>query len=313
MSLDKYLVKLPGLPNPRDKKLAKEGIDPAMVRAANDEIAKVLSPQDASDRGESSSGGARKKRGSYGFYTPEQRAKIGRYAAENGVNVAARKFTKDLGRKVNESTVRGMKDSYLKELHTRANVECLPKQQRGRPLLLGKEADMKVQAFIRAVRDSGGPISTTLVLASAKGLFKKANPPILIEYGGHLKLEKSWARSILQRMNFTKRKGTKAARHRPEDFEIIQGKFHRRIARRVKKYKIPDALVINWDQTGVEVIPSGKWTMNQKGDKQVEIKGIDDKRQYTALLACTLSGELLPPQILYQGTTDRCHPHADFP
>ena len=56
-----------------------------------------------------------------------------------------------------------MKDFYLKELKTHANVECLPKQQHGRPLLLGKEADMKVQAFIRAVHDSGGPISTTLV------------------------------------------------------------------------------------------------------------------------------------------------------
>ena len=165
--------------------LAKEGVDPAMVRAANDEIAKAVSSQDssASDSGESSSGGAKKKRGSYGFYTPGQLAKIGRYAAENGVNVAAGNFTKDLGCKVNESVVRGMKDSYLKELKTCANVECLPKQQSGCPLLLGKEADMKVQAFIRAVRDSGGPISTALVLASAKGLFKKANPPILVEYG----------------------------------------------------------------------------------------------------------------------------------
>ena len=105
MSLDKYLVKLPGLPNPRNEKLAKEGIDPAMVRTANDEIAKVLSSQDARDSGESSSGGVKKKRGSYGFYTPEQRSKTGRYTAENGVNVAAQKFTKDLGCKVNESTV----------------------------------------------------------------------------------------------------------------------------------------------------------------------------------------------------------------
>ena len=43
------------------------------------------------------------------------------------------------------------------------------------------------------------------------------------------------------------------------------------------------------------------------------MKGIDDKRQYTALLACTLAGEMLPPQIIYQGTIERCHANVVFP
>ena len=41
--------------------------------------------------------------------------------------------------------------------------------------------------------------------------------------------------------------------------------------------------------------------------------GTDDKRQITALLACTLSGKLLPPQLIYQGLTDACHPKVNFP
>ena len=44
-----------------------------------------------------------------------------------------------------------------------------------------------------------------------------------------------------------------------------------------------------------------------------ENKGIDDKREITPLLAITLSGTLLPPQLLYEGKTDRCHPHVSFP
>ena len=52
--------------------------------------------------------------------------------------------------------------------------------------------------------------------------------------------------------------------------------------------------------------------MNEKGRRQVEIKGIDDKRQYTALLACTLRGEMLALKIIYQGTTDRCYPNVEF-
>ena len=48
------------------------------------------------------------------------------------------------------------------------------------------------------------------------------------------------------------------------------------------------------------------------GSKQVSITGLEDKRQITALLSCTMSGTLLPPQILYQGKTDQCHPNAQF-
>ena len=33
----------------------------------------------------------------------------------------------------------------------------------------------------------------------------------------------------------------------------------------------------------------------------------------TALLACTLSGSLLPPQLIYAGKTTRCHPVVGFP
>lgn len=45
----------------------------------------------------------------------------------------------------------------------------------------------------------------------------------------------------------------------------------------------------------------------------MSITGLEDKRQITALLSCTMSGKLLPPQILYQGKTDQCHPPTTFP
>ncbi len=36
------------------------------------------------------------------------------------------------------------------------------------------------------------------------------------------------------------------------------------------------------------------------GSKQVAIKGYDDKRQMTVLLAISKAGELLPPQLIYR-------------
>ena len=46
----------------------------------------------------------------------------------------------------------------------------------------------------------------------------------------------------------------------------------------------------------------------------MEIVTIDEKRQITCVLACTLSGHYLPVQLIYQGMTSRCHPcEVSFP
>lgn len=47
--------------------------------------------------------------------------------------------------------------------------------------------------------------------------------------------------------------------------------------------------------------------------KQVDVRGLDDKREITALLGITLAGEMLPTQLIYPGKTDRCHPNVTFP
>ena len=67
------------------------------------------------------------------------------------------------------------------------------------------------------------------------------------------------------------------------------------------------------DETGVRIVPSNDSTMTKKGSKQVEIIGLDDKRQITAVMACSLTGELLPIQLVYGGKTEKCHPRYDFP
>ena len=46
---------------------------------------------------------------------------------------------------------------------------------------------------------------------------------------------------------------------------------------------------------------------------KVNVAGLGDKRQITALFCVTLDGHLLPPQLIYQGTTSMCHPNINFP
>ena len=72
-------------------------------------------------------------------------------------------------------------------------------------------------------------------------------------------------------------------------------------------------LVVNWDQTAAKFVPTSEWTMAEEGSRQVEIFGLEDKREMTVLLTCTLSGTLLPPQLIYGGKTPQCHAKVEFP
>ena len=72
-------------------------------------------------------------------------------------------------------------------------------------------------------------------------------------------------------------------------------------------------MVINFDQTGLNIVPASEWTMDVRGSKQIEITGLEDKRQITAVLACSLTGTLLPLQLIYRGKTPKCHPNFSFP
>ena len=52
--------------------------------------------------------------------------------------------------------------------------------------------------------------------------------------------------------------------------------------------------------------------MEKQGSKHVEITAADDK-QIMAVLAGSLAGDFLLPQLIYKGTTLRCLPSTEFP
>ncbi|CAH1268946.1 Hypp4042 [Branchiostoma lanceolatum] len=45
----------------------------------------------------------------------------------------------------------------------------------------------------------------------------------------------------------------------------------------VRPHDIPDEMILNWDQTGVNIVPVGSWTLKEEGSKQVPITGLEDK------------------------------------
>ena len=145
MSILKFLAKTTEPKSP----LLLQTDNPAFVGANNEIYKTVLN-----------SGGVKRKRGSHNNYSPEIRAKIATYAVENGIANAARKFTKELDSPVNQSTVRSIKKAYLKTSKRRRldfdqEPICeLPKETRGRPVLLGKYDEI-LQDYLKTLRSEG--------------------------------------------------------------------------------------------------------------------------------------------------------------
>ena len=77
--------------------------------------------------------------------------------------------------------------------------------------------------------------------------------------------------------------------------------------------EIPTELVLNYYQTTLHLVPTGQWTMHRSGEKVLPITNSDDKHQFTAVLAVTMSGEYFPPQLIYQGKIKHCHPAGEVP
>ena len=74
--------------------------------------------------------------------------------------------------------------------------------------------------------------------------------------------------------------------------------------------EIPQAVIINWNQTGINTyVPVGSWTMEIEGAESVEklkIIGIDDKEEMTALFAGSMKGTFTSPNYMPKENSMEC-------
>ena len=74
--------------------------------------------------------------------------------------------------------------------------------------------------------------------------------------------------------------------------------------------QIHPSLIVNVDQTGLHLLPAASFSYEKQGSAVVAVIGTEDKRQITACLASSMHCDLLPLQLIFTGTTPRCHPAA---
>ena len=137
-------------------------MDSATIEEANKEFTAVIA-------------GIGSKHQPYLKLTDEQRATIGRYAAEHGTVNVIRHFKGDFPKdSLKESTICGWKNAYLQELQSCRRegkdrvVKELPKRKTSWPLMMGEDLDRQVQANLRDLDKGGGGVNIELAIASAR-------------------------------------------------------------------------------------------------------------------------------------------------
>ena len=56
----------------------------------------------------------------------------------------------------------------------------------------------------------------------------------------------------------------------------MKAKFLDAIQKVAYQHKIMPQLIINWDQTGLNVVPASTWTMEEEGSTRVPIAGLGE-------------------------------------
>ena len=176
---------------------------PQAIESANRKVSALLS-SDSNTKDD----GSGPSRGPYMKFS-EQKAQVARYAMESGNKQAIWRYSKEWGVDLKESTVRSWKSKYEDEVRKRKPTEplpikALPNRKQGRPLLLGEELDTAVKAYVENIRKLGGVVNTAIVLGGAEAIIANKDRSLV----DTLAPGKDWAKSLLTRMGFVKRKAT---------------------------------------------------------------------------------------------------------
>ena len=102
--------------------------------------------------------------------------------------------------------------------------------------------------YIKAVREGGGVITTAIAMAAATAIVRRTDRNLLSENGGPIDITVNWAKSLLYRMGYVKRRGSTAMKITVANFETIKEQFLSDIQTIVEMENVPMELVFNWDQ-----------------------------------------------------------------
>lgn len=104
-------------------------------------------------------------------------------------------------------------------------------------------------------------------------------------------------------MGWSERRATCAAQKVPQNWIELLQELRLRLAWLIKEYDIPAELFLNFDQTNVVYSHGSSSRWAPKGSKQVAVVGTEEKQAFTVVVGVASSGQALPFQVIYKGST----------
>ena len=108
---------------------------------------------------------------------------------------------------------------------------------------------------------------------------------------------------VKDKLKWSKHKATQAGQKLLANAEDQMEACAFRLAVAIADHNIPDVCVINGDQMGNTYSQSGQSTYAETGTNQVTVVGKEDKRAFTIMVGVSMSGEVLPFQVIYVGSS----------
>jgi hypothetical protein len=157
----------------------------------------------------------------------------------------------------------------------------------------------EIRANLNHLRECSTTVNSVTVSSIFKAIVGARKPGLLTR----MKFSRRWCRKWVTRwMCWSFKKGTTSGQKLPPDWANLVEASIARSATICASYRITHpALVINWDQTGLLLMPTHNRTYHHRKDKHVQVVALEDKRQITAVTASTMNGELLPLQLIFAG------------
>ena len=164
------------------------------------------------------------------------------------------------------------------------------------------ELDQKLRAMTVNFRASGANINIHVVRGVLAGIVRSN----LEKFGtfSDFEVTRSWIRSLYHRRDFSRRAATTSRPITTQSlWEEIYTQYLHNIASAVRTYSIPDVLILKTDQTPSKYVTTTNVAMAEQETAHIPVRGGADERATTVTVIQSLSGKMLPFQIIYTGKT----------
>ena len=171
---------------------------------------------------------------------------------------------------------------------------------------------------LRGIREASVPLDLTTIRGLMIRILKVQLPKIfMMTVRNNSKLfqcsDTFIGRFVKNKLKWLKCKVTQTGQKLPANTEDQMEACAFRLTVAIADHNIPDACVVNGNQMGNTYSQSGQSTYAETGTNQVTVVGKEDKRAFTIMVGVSMSGEVLPFQVIYVGSSSASLPRLEKP